>query len=64
MRRCRWCGRFVKATAEPITGVNWHGTEVTQLLCPEDRPHWLMLIERNRNHAAGLGWVADRRVSA
>lgn len=52
--RCGWCGQFVKAGTESITGPDYHGKEVTQLLCPEDAPHWLDMIERNRNHIAGV----------
>lgn len=54
IRRCEWCGRFVRRDAEPIMGVNRFGEARTQLLCDQDAPVWLRLIEANRRELAGL----------
>jgi hypothetical protein len=51
-RHCEWCGRFVSADAEPITGVNALAERRDQLLCPDCGPSWRDLSDRNAERLA------------
>lgn len=38
--RCKWCGVYVRADAEPTWGANRWGVPIAQLLCPADSAYW------------------------